>query len=418
MKFLSALRARISRLSPFDILMILFVTVLIWSAVFKVDKTVNVSGVVEPKGRVIAIQNRFDSKISTVDVTTGQLVMEGSVLFRLDPEDDTEGLQELEHTVATLSIQLRRLTSQVNLSMSLPTLPSDQPQMIEQERQQLFFEITAYKNEILSLETESELLDREIKAAMVKITTKTNLVDFLQQKLEVTKKLYEKKYEGKLAYLEAKQQHSNAIGDLLVAEEDLEKLGAEKLLIAKNIEQVKLNFKRDTTAEIATVKNELEIAKLQLKTLTKRVGEFSVTAPVDGTISKVFFTNRGEVVPTGSTLAELIPVGRPLIFTGKVRPEDILEMRVGQTAKVMLSNMDARVDPPLSAFVANVEANSRTEENGERFFFAEIEFEDLAPKNLLRPGVDGSAGILLGKRSVIEYVLDPIFTSFQGALSE
>ena len=88
-------------------------------------------------------------------------------------------------------------------------------------------------------------------------------------------------------------------------------------------------------------------------------------------------------------------------------------MRVGQTAKVMLSNMDARVDPPLSAFVANVEANSRTEENGERFFFAEIEFDDLAPKNLLRPGVDGTAGILLGKRSVVEYVLDPIFTSFK-----
>ena len=128
MKFLSASRARISRLSPFDILMILFVTILIWSAVFKVDKTVNVNGVVEPKGRVIAIQNRFDSKISTVDVTTGQSVLEGSILFRLDPEDDTEGLQELEHTVATLSIRLRRLTSQVNLSMSLPTLPTDQPQ--------------------------------------------------------------------------------------------------------------------------------------------------------------------------------------------------------------------------------------------------------------------------------------------------
>ena len=34
------------------------------------------------------------------------------------------------------------------------------------------------------------------------------------------------------------------------------------------------------------------------------------------------------------------------------------------------------------------------------------------------PGVDGSASILMGKRSVLEYVLEPIFASFKGALSE
>ena len=36
---------------------------LLWSAIFELDKSVNVPGLVEPKGNVISIQNRFDGKL-------------------------------------------------------------------------------------------------------------------------------------------------------------------------------------------------------------------------------------------------------------------------------------------------------------------------------------------------------------------
>ena len=89
----------------------------------------------------------------------------------------------------------------------------------------------------------------------------------------------------------------------------------------------------------------------------------------------MFFTNSGEVVSTGSTLAELIPIGRPLVFTTKIGPEDILEVSEGQLAKVVLSNMDVRNTPPLLARISNVEVNSRVEENGTRYFVSELDFE-------------------------------------------
>ena len=41
-----------------------------------------------------------------------------------------------------------------------------------------------------------------------------------------------------------------------------------------------------------------------------------------------------------------------------------------------------------------------------------------ASNELVVPGVDGSASILLGKRSVLEYVLEPMISSLRGALSE
>ena len=205
---------------------------------------------------------------------------------------------------------------------------------------------------------------------------------------------------------------------MLLAKEELEKLLAKETLIEGQIEQKKLNFERDTTALLMEISQILEISKLKLKTLQKRVEEFRVVAPSDGTISKVFFTNSGEVVSTGSTLAELIPVGRPLVFTTKIGPEDILEVSEGQLAKVVLSNMDVRNTPPLLARISNVEVNSRVDESGTRYFVSELDFEADDRVDLIKPGVDGPASVLLGKLNVLVYVLEPIFSSLQGSFSE
>ena len=67
---------------------------------------------------------------------------------------------------------------------------------------------------------------------------------------------------------------------------------AKETLIEGQIEQKKLNFERDTTALLLEISQSLEISKLKLKTLQKRVEEFRVVAPSDGTISKVFSQTR------------------------------------------------------------------------------------------------------------------------------
>ena len=80
--------------------------------------------------------------------------------------------------------------------------------------------------------------------------------------------------------------------------------------------------------------------------------------------------------------------------------------------------MDTRTEPPIIGYVANVEKNSRVDDTFGRYFQVEIQFSESERSEVIVPGVDGSASILLGKRSVLEYILEPIFTSFRGVLSE
>ena len=92
---------------------------------FEVDKTINTIGVVEPKGKVLSIQNRFDSKIKAVKVVAGEKVKKDDELFILDPEQDFEAVEEQRLNVQNFSIKLRRLKAQINKKTIFETKNDD-----------------------------------------------------------------------------------------------------------------------------------------------------------------------------------------------------------------------------------------------------------------------------------------------------
>ena len=406
------------KINLFSILIAAFLSIVLWSIFFEIDKSINVNGVVEPKGNVISLQNRFDSKIIEVNIKPGEKVAKGQVLFVLDPELDSGGLKEKELEVKGLETKYRRLLAQLSKTTNFDLSQSDDEKVYLQELEQLRLELGAYFNEIETLKGEKNLVLKEMESLKIRKKNLQDLSELLEKKYRVIETLFEKGFEGELALLEAKQKSTEAIGNVAATSENLLRLEEQIKTVEKKIEQIKLNFNRDTSKNIAEVSRQIEFGNVNISTLKEKVSEFEVKSPLDGTITKVFFNNIGEVAPKASTLGELIPEDRPLIFSIKLRPGDILEVVKNQEASVTLSNMNPRTDSPLPGMVVFVEKNSRIEENFGRYFVAEISFLSSNQKNKIVPGVDGTASIKLGKRSVLAYFLDPIFASFRGALSE
>ena len=413
MKFLKSFHRKLPSLNLFNTLISVFIGTLLWSAIFELDKSVNVPGLVEPKGNVISIQNRFDGKIKEVITSNGDLVKRGDILFILAPDQDEGGLKEKSLEVQTLELQKRRLEAQLKKQPTFQKIDTDDPATYQQEISQLTLELGVYNLEIETLKSEQKIIFKEITSAELSIINLEKLAELLTTKYEVTKRLYEKQYEGRLALLEAEQKLSEALGNISVARENLQRLFEKANSLDKQLEQLVLNFDRDVSTQISEVSQQIQFAKITLDTLQKRVEEFAVKSPADGIISKVFFNNVGEVVAQASTLGELIPEGRPLIFAAKLKPGDILEVTKGQETLITLNNMDTRTEPPLIGYVSNVEKNSRVDENFGRYFQVELTFTNLERTKLIVPGVDGSASILLGKRTIIEYILEPILSSLQ-----
>ncbi len=120
----------------------------------------------------------------------------------------------------------------------------------------------------------------------------------------------------------------------------------------------------------------------------------------------------------GTKLLEIIPDETPIVFYVEVPVASITDVNIGQPAKVTLSTMDTRRNPPLEARVMSIDPDATEEENGNRYYSAILKIEDKPEDVNLVPGVTGAASILLGKRTVLLYFLEPIWDAMQGALSE
>ena len=108
------------------------------------------------------------------------------------------------------------------------------------------------------------------------------------------------------------------------------------------------------------------------------------------------------------------------MFYAQVPVDAVVDVEVGQLAKVTLSSMDTRYEEPIVGKLIDIDPDATTDDDGSRYFGATIEF----PKEILQgeieilPGVSGVASLIAGRRSVLEYFLEPIFQSLRGSLSE
>ena len=229
--------------------------------------------------------------------------------------------------------------------------------------------------------------------------------------------LYKKGYEGEIAFLEAKQELSDINAKLRETELEKEQLMTESDLINQKMNSLTIEFEKKTSQELSEAQRIFDLTSIRQSSLDAKINEYTIIAPLDGTISKLMLENPGEVISAGTVLYELIPEGVEIVFYAKIPVASVNDLKIGQKANVVLATMDTRKDKALNAQVTYVEEDSTEDENGLKFYNAFLSFDELGKTSLI-PGVDGNASILMGRRSVIDYFLEPIFASMQGALSE
>lgn len=146
-------------------------------------------------------------------------------------------------------------------------------------------------------------------------------------------------------------------------------------------------------------------------------------APGDGVIKTMYVATVGGVVKAGGTVADMVPAGDVLVIEAKLPPQDVGHVRRGQTATIKLASADAVRFGNLEGKVTNVSPDSIMTQQGATFYKVRIETErDYFQQRNLRydlvPGVQVATSILTGRRTVLEYLLDPLIGGADTALRE
>ncbi len=142
---------------------------------------------------------------------------------------------------------------------------------------------------------------------------------------------------------------------------------------------------------------------------------FSVKAPVSGTVTQLTVVNRNAPVTAGETIGYIVPQDRQMIFTTYVADENMRKIKPDEEVNIKIDAFaaDDRFLPGKVKSVASVAAVADGVGSAYKV--------DVLPERLpddVRIGMEGDCDILVGKRSVLDYFLEPFVKGFGESLKE
>ena len=412
----------LNKLNKFFWLLIGLVLVLFaWASLFEIDKSLTATGEIKPLGKTITVQNRFEGKVLDVFVEKGDDIEISQKLVSFETEIDQTELNEIQTMLETLLVKRDRLSIQLKSSKNF--LSNERyNQTIYMEQKELL------QNERIGLSNKLSTFDQEISLKVAELNKLQDSIEFLKNEIKIAEaqldlstKLYESKFEGKITLMEKQ-------GELLKKQNALSENYSQVELITQEIELIKAQstfeigeFKKKTLRELIETKEQLRIYELKKDGADAKIKEFYISAPTAGTISNLYSSNQGQIFRPGETILEIIPKDQPLVFYAKLPVQYIDEVQVGQQTLITLSTLDSRSQKPFNGTLVEISPDATTNENETPFYEIRVEFnqENNSEKQaMLKSGVTGNASILLGKRTVIEYFLDPIFIALRQVMKE
>ena len=414
MKFFQSSR---SLLSVFWLFCIMWFALIFWAMVFQVDKSIVVSGVMQPYGKTFTVESSRDGKIAQVNAKLGDVVDEGVTIMRLDTKLDEVSLEALRNQLLVAKLKYLRFETLYLENKEFPVDSDIDQSLWNAERKNFETILLSFLSEEELLENEIETVRFQIESINQKIASTVGQRDLLEKQFALVKSLFEKGYEGELAMLEVALQLEGFDEEMRILKNSIVQQELSITTLINKKQSLKNNFLKK--AYQGSYEAQLEIMQIldKITATEARVVKSALAAPVSGRISRFLTSNLGQFVSSGETVAEIVPDSVPLMMYVKIPTEHISNVEIGQKALVTLNNMDMRNNNKLEGMLLEVDGDSSQEENGGRYFSGIIQVNDIKPQFVV-PGVQGSASLLLGKQTIAEYFLEPIWTTLGNSLAE
>jgi HlyD family type I secretion membrane fusion protein len=148
-----------------------------------------------------------------------------------------------------------------------------------------------------------------------------------------------------------------------------------------------------------------------------------VIAPQSGIVVGLKVSTVGGVIRAGEPILDLVPQQDLPIIEARVKPDDIDVVVPGLDARVRLTAYNSRNVDELEGRVVYVSADRISDpRTGEPYYIAHVRPDEgslaLSTGVRLLPGMSAEVIIRTGRRTALEYFVDPISSSFARAFRE
>ena len=409
-------------------------TILVWSALARLDIVAVAEGKLVPSGYLKIVQPAEQGVVKEILVREGETVREGQVLMRMDAAlSDADG-RALAADFHTRRIALRRVDAQLT-DRSLRREAADPAEIHAQAEAQHAANVGAYRNALAQEQAVLEKARHDLASAEAVRAKLLQVLPHYREQERAFEKLSNDGFAGRLMFTDKQRERIEKEQDLKSQEFIIGAAASNIAQSEKRLAQIGADYRRQLQAERVELAPQVERLREELAKQKHRHQLLELRAPQAGAVKDLATHTVGTVAAPGTILMTIVPLGERLRAEVWVSNDDIGFVRAEQPVRVKLAAFQFQKYGMVDGNVAQVSADAtesptnntrsgglagRDRPAGPLAFRALVDLksdylESNGERYALAPGMQVLAEIHLGDRTVLEYLLSPVRKAFHEA---
>lgn len=408
-------------------ILLFLVAAAVWAAQTELDDVTRADGRIVPSQDVQMIQPAEPGVLQSLHVSEGDIVENGDILMELDGTQLTSQLDQEQQRAYGLMARIERLQAEINseeLEFS-DNLIVQAPDVVRSETALYHGRLEELDAEIRVLERQRSQRRQEYEAGRVDLVTAEETLAVLDEERAIMAPLVESGVEPETTLLELRRAEAEWRGRLVRAEATLARLRSALDEIEDQIAAQRSRYRAAALSDLAIATAELAALRPALPALEERAARSRLRAPVRGVVNRIHRSTIGAMLRPGEDIIEIVPLDDTLLVEAYVRPSDIAFIYPGQPVQVKVTAYDFSRYGALTGEIVRIGADTvtRSERSEEEFFVVEIRTHDSfldadGVEVEIMPGMVTQVDILSGRKTVLEYLTQPIVRVRDRALRE
>ncbi len=395
----------------------------LWAALARLDVIVRTEGRIIPAGKSQIVQHLEGGIVRQILVQEGQVVKAGQTLMELSDIQARSTLgQEKTRQAALLGKEARLLAELNNLDAIVFPQELDDADVRRAEKEAFRARRSRLAEETRVLRDQGAQKRGERSESHSRQRNLLSELEVAQNQLRVIESLRKNGAASELELLESQSRLQRLKSQIAEAAAVVPRLQAGEAEIESRIAELRARFRSEASSELTQVRAELEKSSLEIGSSADRLERNKVRAPVSGFINRLNMATIGGVVRPGEPLLEITPDDQRVVIESRARPNDRANLRSGLPVRMRLGAYDYSTYGAMDGMVQEVSADTLADERGERYYRVRIETTAVPqhsgkPMEIL-PGMTASADIVVGKRTILSYILSPLLKFRDTALRD